>query len=52
MNDPFGQAIQDYFNKGKAVDIQVNSNYTENESIPAAYFFRGEKEMPELEKIA
>lgn len=52
MNDPFGQAIQDYFNKGKATDIQVNSNYTENESIHVAYFFRGEKEMPELEKIA
>ncbi len=52
MNDPFGQAIQDYFNKGKAADIQINSNYTENESIPAAYFFRGEKEMPELEIAA
>lgn len=52
MNDPFGQAIQDYFIKGKAIDIQVKSNYTENESIPAAHFFRDEKAMPELEKIA
>lgn len=52
MNDPFGQAIQEYLAKGKAPDIQVNSNYTENESIPVSYLFRNEKQMPELEKVA
>lgn len=52
MNDPFGQAIQDYFNKGKAPDIQVNSNYTENEIVPVSYLFRDEKQMPEIEKRA
>lgn len=52
MNDPFGQAIQEYFTKGKAPDIQVNSNYTEDEAIPVSYLFRNEKQMPELEKIA
>lgn len=52
MSDPFGQAITDYFNKGKAPDILVNSNYTENENIPVSYLFRGETEMPQLEKLA
>lgn len=52
MSDPFGQAIQDFFNKGKAADIQVNSNYTEDEYIPVAYFFRNEENMPDLEKTA
>jgi SAM-dependent methyltransferase len=52
MNDPFGEAIQEYFNKGKAPDIQINTNYTEDESIPVSYFFRNEKQMPELEKMA
>lgn len=52
MTDPFGQAIQDFFRKGKAPDIQVDSNYTEGESIPVSYFFRDEKQMPELEKLA
>ncbi|MCK3686077.1 class I SAM-dependent methyltransferase [Maribellus sp. YY47] len=52
MNDPFGAAIKEYFEQGKAPDIAVNSNYTEDESIPVAYFFRNENEMPELEKKA
>jgi hypothetical protein len=52
MNDPFGEAIQDYIEKGKAPDLQVNSNYTEDESIPVSYLFRTEKEMPALEKAA
>jgi hypothetical protein len=52
MNDPFGAAISDYFKYGKAPDILVNTNYTENESIPVLYLFRTEKEMPELEKTA
>lgn len=52
MNDPFGAAIKEYFEKGKAPDILVNSNYTEDEKIPVSYFFRNENEMPELEKKA
>lgn len=52
MNDPFGEAIQEYFKKGKAPDIQVDSNYTEGESIPVGYFFRDENEMPALEQTA
>jgi SAM-dependent methyltransferase len=52
MGDPFGKAIYDYFEKGKADDLLVNSNYTEDEQIPADYFFRTEKKMPEIEKAA
>lgn len=52
MNDPFGEAISDYFEKGKAPGLVVNSNYTENEKIPASWFFRTEKEMPEIEQTA
>ncbi len=52
MNDPFGAAIKEYFEKGKAPDLVVNSNYTEDENIPVSYFFRNENEMPELEKKA
>lgn len=52
MNDPFGEAIKDYFEKGKAPVIKVNSNYTEDEEIEPSYFFRTEKEMPIIEQKA
>ena len=52
MNDPFGEAIHDYFEKGKAPKIIVNSNYTEDEEILPSYFFRTEKEMPAIEQKA
>lgn len=52
MNDPFGQAIHDFNLKGKAADLVINSNYTEDEKIPTSYLFRGEKEMPRLEQFA
>jgi SAM-dependent methyltransferase len=52
MNDPFGEAIRDYFEKGKAPDLIVNSNYTEGEEIAASWFFRTEKEMPAVERAA
>lgn len=52
MNDPFGEAIRDYVEKEKAPDLKVNSNYTEDESIPISYLFRTEKGMPNLEREA
>ena len=52
MNDPFGEAIQEYFEKGKAPALKVNSNYTENEEIAASWFFREEKDMPLVERTA
>ncbi|MDX8339336.1 class I SAM-dependent methyltransferase [Draconibacterium sp. IB214405] len=52
MNDPFGIAIKEFFEKGKAPQIHVNSNYTEDETIDPSYFFRNERELPPLERIA
>jgi len=52
MNDPFGEAIHDYFENEKAPDLIVNSNYTEGEEIAASWFFRTEKEMPIVERTA
>jgi len=52
MNDPFGLAISDYYNTGISSNLKVNSNYTENEIIPSRYFFRGESEMPAIERAA
>ena len=52
MNDPFGQAIKDFFEYGEASDLIINSNYTEDEIIPVAYLFRKEKEMPAIEQTA
>jgi precorrin-6B methylase 2 len=52
MNDPFGEAIHDYFEKGKAPALIVNSNYTEGEKIAASHFFRTENEMPHIELTA
>ncbi|WP_321345632.1 methyltransferase domain-containing protein [uncultured Draconibacterium sp.] len=52
MNDPFGIAIKEYFERGKAPQIQVDSNYTEGETIAPSYFFRNEQDLPKLEKVA
>lgn len=52
MNDPFGEAIFDFYNNGKAPSIKVKSNYTIGEEIPTSYFFRTETEMPVLEYTA
>jgi len=52
MNDPFGEAIRDYFKKGKAPDILVNTNYTKDEHISVSYLFRDVSQMPLLEKTA
>ena len=52
MHDPIGRAIKDYFEKGKAQDITVDTNYTIDEVIPPAWFFRNFNEMPEIEQKA
>ncbi len=52
MNDPIGQAIYDYFVKGKAEDIVIETNYTEDEHLSPAYFFRTPEEMQPLEQKA
>jgi SAM-dependent methyltransferase len=52
MDDPIGQAIKDYFESGQAPEILVDSNYTADETIPPAWFFRNFEEMPAIEKTA
>lgn len=48
-NDPFGKAILDFLDNTHDAEIRVDSNITEDESIPVAYLFRGLEEMPEKE---
>ncbi|SHJ55210.1 Methyltransferase domain-containing protein [Tangfeifania diversioriginum] len=52
MSDPIGQAISDFYKNGTAPDILINTNYTEGEILPPAYFFRTWGEMPKIEKTA
>lgn len=52
MDEPFGEAIKDFFEKGEAADLIVNTNYTEHETIPVAYLFRTETEMTQIELTA
>ncbi len=49
MNDPIGKAISDYFYSGNAEMIFVDSNYTEEEEMDPALFFRRVGEMPSVE---
>jgi 2-polyprenyl-3-methyl-5-hydroxy-6-metoxy-1,4-benzoquinol methylase len=50
--DPIGQAIHNYYFDNDIEFLDVDSNYTENEEIDPARFFRIFSEMPELEKTA
>jgi 2-polyprenyl-3-methyl-5-hydroxy-6-metoxy-1,4-benzoquinol methylase len=52
MSDPIGRAITDYFEHGKAPDIEIQTNYTEDELLSPAFFFRTEDVMPDIEKTA
>ncbi len=52
MNDPIGQAIFDYYVKGEAENIKINTNYTTNEYLSPSYFFRTVAIMPLIEQTA
>lgn len=52
MNDPIGRAIADFYKCGQAPDIIIQTNYTEDENLSPAYFFRTEDQIPKLEKTA
>lgn len=52
MSDPIGQAIYDFYTKGEAEDIIIETNYTEEEHLSPAYFFRTIEEMPSIEQTA
>lgn len=50
--DPFGKAILDYLDGVRDAHIRVDSNITEDESIPVNYLFRSFDQMPEKEQRA
>jgi hypothetical protein len=52
MCDPIGQAIYDYFRNGIAENILIETNYTGDEHLSPAYFFRKEADLPTVEKTA
>lgn len=51
-NDPMGQAIRDYHEKGRAGRLRVFSPQFEEDEMPVATLFRTEAEMPPLERRA
>ena len=52
MKDPIGHAIKECFENRIVPDISINTNYTEDESIPPSWFFRTYNDMPAVERAA
>ena len=50
--DPMGQAIAEYFEKGKASRLRVFSSQFEEDEIPVHQLFRSTKQMPTIERTA
>ncbi|SHI84477.1 Methyltransferase domain-containing protein [Hymenobacter daecheongensis DSM 21074] len=50
--DPVGHALMAFLRGNKAASLLVHSNVSEDEALPASYFFRTLWEMPELERTA
>lgn len=50
--DPMGQAIADYFNRGKAAKLRVFSSQFDEDEIPVDQLFRSYDDMPALEQKA
>ncbi|MGX5691246.1 class I SAM-dependent methyltransferase [Arcticibacter tournemirensis] len=50
--DIFGEALSDYYYKGRAETLWLHNSYAEPEEMPVDVFFRTEEEMPELELLA
>lgn len=50
--DPMGQAIADYFNRGKAAKLRVFSSQFDEDEIPVEQLFRSYDDMPPLEQKA
>ncbi|AKD04878.1 methyltransferase domain-containing protein [Pontibacter korlensis] len=48
-NDPIGAAVLDYLAGAEEIEVIVESNLTEDDTIPVDYLFRTEAEMPDLE---
>ncbi len=52
LHDPMGSAILEYQKTGKAAKLRVLSSQFEEDEIPVEHLFRGEEQMPELERAA
>ncbi|WP_118972825.1 class I SAM-dependent methyltransferase [Taibaiella koreensis] len=50
--DILGQAISDYYYKGKAATLWVHDDHGPRVEMPVSTYFRDESEMPELEQRA
>ena len=50
--DPIGQAIFNFYFHNDREKLRVDSNYTEDEEIDPAHFFREKETLPALEKTA
>jgi len=50
--DPMGHAIADYHKNGKASDILIYSDISEEDIIPIDYLFRNYDQMPAIERKA
>lgn len=50
--DPIGLAIDDFVKGTAEENIIVECDLSEDDVIPVKYLFRGENEMPEIEKVA
>ncbi|GAB2478000.1 hypothetical protein GCM10011375_19240 [Hymenobacter qilianensis] len=51
-SDPLGHALTAYLRGDKSATLTVHTNVSEDEPLPASYFFRSLWEMPELERRA
>ncbi|MCR9173099.1 MAG: SAM-dependent methyltransferase [bacterium] len=52
LNDPIGQAIQDYVSNDFDENIIVSSDICDDDVIPVEMLFRSYKEMPKIEQVA
>jgi SAM-dependent methyltransferase len=51
-SDPLGRALTAYLHGDKKATLIIHTNVSEDEPLPASYFFRTLWEMPELERQA
>lgn len=52
INDPFGQAVLDFYTHKKAAVLNVLCDDFDDDEIPVPYLFRKYTDMPPIEKIA
>ena len=52
QTDIFGKALEAYFQNQKNQVLTTWTNLTEEDDVPLSYFYRGFKQMPQLEKKA